>query len=114
MARIAGYCAIGGFLIPFVLSGIWMLLEKHAQLYLSVGGALASVQLVIWPSSIMMLGTAGQSSINLPILLLSSVVNAAFYALIWTLIWYGIYRHRWVLLPLAAFMIAGWYSLLRM
>ena len=90
MTRIAGYCAIGGFLIPFVLSGIWMLLEKHAQLYLSVGDVLASVQIFIWPSSIMMLGTAGQTSINLPILLLSSVVNAALYALIGALIWYAV------------------------
>ena len=111
MLKFVGICAVGGLLIPIVFSIAWAMLEKHSQLYLSLGRVLEVIQLLLWPTSLMMMGTAREASTNITVLLISSIANALLYALIGTLIWYGIYKQPWALFLVFIVVAAGWYSL---
>jgi hypothetical protein len=70
------------------------------------------VQLLLWPSSIFMLATAGHEGIDYEMLAISIVANVALYALLGFLVWWGVYKQRWVLYVVAGVIALGWYKLL--
>jgi hypothetical protein len=90
----------------------WMLLEKNHSAYIWLGNKLEIVQLLLWPSSLFMLATAGHEDVDYRMLTISTIMNVGLYALIGAATWYGFYKQRWVLLALSALVLAGWYKLL--
>lgn len=112
MKKFIGWFSLAGIIVPLLFTGIWVLLEKTPQTYLSAGNKLEPLQLIVWPSSIFMMGTAGHEGIDYKMLALSVAVNVAFYALIGFLIWWGLNKQRWVLYVTAGAIAIGWYKLL--
>ena len=107
------FSSVGAF-IPIILSSIWPLLEKYPSIYRMLGLGLLRFQVLVWPSSIFMIGTAGNKGIPIQMLSLSIIANILLYALIGFLAWFGLHKQRWVLFALALSIIVGWYRLLHM
>ena len=104
--------SLAGLALPCLLTVIWMALEKHNGAYLWVSGKIEVLQLLVWPSSLFMLATAGHQGIDYKMLALSTAVNIGIYALIGFVIWYGVHKQHWILLACGVLVTLGWYKLL--
>jgi hypothetical protein len=102
-----------GIAIPIVFSALWAFLEKNLSLYRTVESVLSHLQLLVWPTSIVMLGAAGGDRFW-ALLVISAVANAILYAVVGSLIWVGLEKQRWVLFLVLAGVILGWIVLLNL
>ena len=108
MQRFLSFFGAAGFLLPFALAGTWALLEKRPALYAGpVGDALFSFQLLIWPTSVFLLGRS-----DIGALIASALLNIGVYLLIGHLIWLGMTRRRWIIYASVAGVLAIWVRLL--
>jgi hypothetical protein len=112
MVKLVALFSLIGLVIPILLTLIWKLLEQYQHTYLSVGKVLEIVQLLVWPSSIFMMATAGHRGIDYGMLAISIAVNIVFYSLIGFLIWGGIHKQRWMLYFAIGLLVLIWYKLL--
>lgn len=78
----AGYGAIAGFVVPLVCIEVRNWVRSNFHLDFSSSYHLELFQLIVWPSGIMMLPSANQPVLNLPVLFLSASVNAILYAVV--------------------------------
>lgn len=111
MMKFVGFFLLFGFVIPCVFTAAWAILEKSPDLYMSIGGKLETVQLLIWPTSIFMMATASNKGIDFKMLAIAIAANILLYALIGFLIWWGLNRQRWVFFVVCAAILLGWYRL---
>jgi len=112
MIKFIGFFSLVGLVLPCLFFIAWRFLEDAPNLYGSIGNKLELLQLVAWPSSIFMMATTGEGGMNFEILVISITVNVILYAIIGFLIWFGLYKQRWVLFCTAASLLLSWYFLL--
>jgi hypothetical protein len=112
MVKLIALFSLAGLVIPILLTLLWKLLERYQHAYLSIGGVLEILQLLVWPSSIFMMATAGHKGIGYGMLALSITGNIVFYALLGFLIWWGLHKQRWMLYFAIGLLILIWYKLL--
>lgn len=111
MVKFTALFSLVGLVIPVILTLFWKLLEQYRHAYLAVGRVMEIVQLLIWPSSIFMIATAGSKDIDYGMLALSIITNIAFYAVIGFLIWWGLNKQRWVIYLAMGLIALIWYKL---
>lgn len=116
VARFALSGAILGTLVPLLFIALFQILESlHAGARVSL--VLNSVELGLWPSSIMLMGTADKSALEpgtIAVYAVSIALNAIVYAALASCIWYGIHRSRAVLIVMSALIVMGWVALSRL
>jgi hypothetical protein len=74
------------------------------------------VQLLLWPSSIIFMGVPDAEPWDsdwVLTLAVSASVNGLLYSAIGMLLWIGLFKWRWVLIPLVGGLAWGWYQLLK-
>lgn len=92
-----------GVIVPILLSGLWLLVNSASIHNITFEIVLEKITLLLWPSSISLLGGAGFSShaLSIKLQLLSIVVNAILYGVLGLLAWYGVMKSRiFLLLPI--------------
>ena len=109
-----GVFSFVGAVLPFLFTAAWSILDRYSAINAWLGGKLELLQLLVWPSSIFMMATAATPGVDWTMLMLAVVVNVVLYAAIGGVVWWGIYRQRWVLFPLGALVLLGWYRLLNL
>jgi len=112
MIRFVVVFSLIGACLSIVFAATWSVLERHPGSYSSIATAFADVTVLLWPSSLMMLGFAGKDALPLMPLILAVLLNALLYALLGALLWWGTHRHRWVLYALGVAIALAWYRLL--
>lgn len=88
-------------------------------LYYVIGGSVSGVRdfifniphidrllLCVWPSSILLMADPTDS--NLALLLFASACNVVLYGLMGRLLWAGLYRRRWLLVPFVVLTAGLW------
>ena len=100
-----------GLGIPILFSLYWQLADRFFEA-VQQSTFLLKIQLLFWPSSMFMMGTAGAiTSDSLKMWLLSAGTNVIVYAIVGSLFWLGIHKNK-VFLALAIVAIGfGWYKL---
>lgn len=68
--------------------------------------------LLFWPSWVLMLGDAENTSVILPTL--SVLLNALLYGILGALVWSGMKRSKLILGATAVGIVTGWYTLLEL
>lgn len=111
MVKLIALFSLAGFVIPILFSLIWWVLEQYPRAWLFIGGILVNVQLLVWPSSIFMMATAGHEGIDYGMLALAITVNIVLYASIGFLIWWGMYKQRWAIYCALGLILLIWYKL---
>ncbi len=109
-ARSMLYSVGAGILLPLAWFGAYRIFPEpvnHAMSTPWVGDAV----LLLWPSSILLLGDPDEVSLILPII--SVALNAVLYGAIGWLVWIGWNRQRLILPVVAVGVLSGWYVLLR-
>jgi len=112
LGRFIGIFSLFGLSLPLIFTLIWTILEKTKYAYGSLGNGLATLELLIWPSSIFMMATAGHHGIDYGMLSISVAANIVLYSIIGFVVWLGLKQHRWLLYFLVMIIILGWYKLL--
>ncbi len=85
--RFLSWFALSGVLVPLIFQVIWWLVNRYQTTDLDLEIGIQTLMLILWPSSLMTL-PAGSDESLLPIaLLISTVVNVAFYIAIGAAIW---------------------------
>ena len=113
MGRFIGIFSLFALSLPLIFTLIWMILEKTKYWYGSLGNGLATLQLLIWPSSIFIMATAGHHGIDYGMLSISVAANnIVLYSIIGFVVWLSLKQHRWLLYLLIMIIILGWYKLL--
>ena len=100
-----------GLGIPILFSLYWQLADRFFEAG-QQSAFLLKLQILFWPSSMFMMGTAGASTFeSLKVWLLSAGANVLLYAIIGLLFWLGIHKNK-VYLALAIVAIGFvWYQL---
>lgn len=95
--------AILGALMPLgVLLGL-LVANQAAPVTIELGDALYTAVLLVWPTSLLAMAPAGVQFNNVTSALLFSIgANAALYAVLGSMVWYGLFRNRWLLIIPAA------------
>jgi hypothetical protein len=112
MMKLIVLLSVAGLVIPMLFTLILRLVEQHQPAYFSISRVLEIIQLLVWPSSIFMMATAGHKDIDYGMLALSIMVNIIFYAVIGFLVWWGLHRQRWILYFAIGLVALIWYKLL--
>lgn len=108
-ARIIAIFSLSGLIIPLLSRVVWHFLDYSS--YFDMQLMVFKLQLLLWPTSVMMLAAANPQSAP-GIFVFSMAANAGLYALLGTLVWLGLRKHA------AFFLIAGigwgviWWKLL--
>jgi len=113
MARFAMIASALGAVLSLVLIGL-------RQFF--TGASASSVALMwvttgLWPSSIMLMGTADKETVDAGLLAVygaSIAINALVYAAIGCGLWHGFYRSKPVLVALVALIVVSWVGLSRL
>lgn len=114
MHRFVQVFAIIGMAVPIIFTLSWPILEKTKHWHGTLGNALATLQLLIWPSSIFMMATAGHEGLDFKMLSISIAVNIVLYSIIGFIFWMGLKKHHWLLYVLVVLILLSWYKLLRL
>jgi hypothetical protein len=112
--RFAAFSAGIGVAIPLLwLAFYWAFLRGNPTLINSVmsGGYLDRLLIAIWPSWLFLIADPEERSISIPIAAIA--VNALLYGAVGWMVWFGLNRHRSVLLVVGVGLLVGWYLLLR-
>ena len=111
MARFISLFAIGGVLVPLVFQVIWWIVDSYPAIDRSIGYSLHQATLVLFPSSFVMIA-ASEESLYFGLLLISIAVNVVLYVAIGAAVWYGLRKHRAILVLLAVVMTVIWWRVL--
>lgn len=94
-----------GIAVPLSLEAIWWS-HNNGWIHVQHSLQLQRLTLVLWPSSFLLLGRAW---FLLPI---SVFTNAALYLVIGTMLWFGITKHKAILVVPVALLAGVWWRLL--
>lgn len=114
MAKFVGLFSVVDCVIPILFSVVWAVFEKAPHAWLTIGAMFVEIQLLFWPSSIVMMATAGPNGNYYSILAISIAMNMVFYAMIGFGVWWGLNRWRWMLHVIIGVIGLLWFMLLRM
>jgi len=101
----------GGFLVPLVFRLLWYWAEHSTTISTSFQYYLQNAMLMLWPTSIMNMGGAGNDLLSGRLFFISVISNVIVYGLLGLIMWYGL-KHRWILFPLSGGVILLWWRLL--
>jgi hypothetical protein len=107
--------ALLGLFTPIPFFSAQLLIENLGMSGRAWTEKLLNAPLMAWPSSIVMMATAGVDPLGGPALAVfaaSTLVNVVLYAVVGWLIWIGLFRSRVVLLLTLAGVAALWIRLL--
>lgn len=117
MTRFVASGAMLGAFVPLLLIALRQLVD---WIHAGPGGAsllLMRVTVGLWPSSIMLMGTADQSALDARTTAAYAgaiAVNVILYAALALVFWYGIRRNKLVLIVMTALIVIGWVALSRL
>ena len=117
MIKFIGAFSLAGFVIPCLLTIAWKILVKTPDLYVSISTMLFPLQMLFWPSSILMVVddlSPDQKGISYGVLTISIIANVILYSVIGFLLWWGWNRQKWVLILVGSAITMGWYKILRL
>ncbi|CAH1385770.1 hypothetical protein [Candidatus Nitrotoga sp. M5] len=92
MMRFVGLFALAGMLIPIVLRGAWVLVDRYLGSNLDIQVAIQKLTLVLWPSWLMGLADVPNNQ-EIQLFLILLAVNIILYAVLGVLIWLGLKSH---------------------
>jgi hypothetical protein len=101
-----------GLLIPIAFTLLSIFLINFPKHYLAIASKLQILQLLLWPSSIFMLASAGSGGIDFQMLSISIAVNILIYTIMGFCIWWAWQRQRWMLYVIGCLILVGWYEFL--
>jgi hypothetical protein len=94
LGRITALFGMAGLAIP----GVFFVFAKSLERGAYDNTWLSTPALLLWPSSLLFLGSAGLGAADeLGLLVLSTTINVATYLALGVLIWIGLNKQRWVL-----------------
>jgi len=115
MKKFIIFSILVGILIPLMFITAWELYYRYSPHSNALALLIFRLQLMLYPSSILMLSTARLSVVqSLPTLFIAILANASLYAVMGYLILVGNRRKRWILYILGGSILLGWYVLLKM
>lgn len=103
--------AIVGLLIPLLFHFLWYEIRIEELISRDCYSLFLDLQLIIWPSSIMLLGASNELEVYI-ITLISTVANTIYYIAIGLVAWIGIYKYRTVLILLVIALCGLWWRML--
>ncbi|MGE8174921.1 hypothetical protein [Pseudomonas fluorescens] len=104
LSRALIWSAITGAVIPVVLHSIWQMNNSINFFDTSASIILQKTTLILWPSSFFMLATTGDALYPL-----SALTNVALYTALGAGIYYGLARHRLILIiPILMISLIEW------
>jgi hypothetical protein len=109
--------ALLGLFTPILFFSAQLLIENLGMSSQAWTEELLNAQLMAWPSSIVMMATAGVDPLGGPALAvfaISTLVNVVLYGIVGWLIWIGLFRSRAVLLLTLVCVAALWIHLLNL
>lgn len=114
LLRLISWFALVGTFIPPLLYGVWWVSEKYLAGSYDVRLFVENVLLILWPSSIFMMATAGEEGFPWMMFLVSALVNVFLYALVGMFVWLGFKKTLLFFLPLVMCLGVLWWRLLKM
>ena len=106
--RFLALFAGAGLGIPLIFTFIWYMRDYHTFDNVSI-----TIQLFLWPSSLVMMATAGKEGVEFYQFLATSIaINILLYALIGLLVWWGMNKQRWILYLTVVLILLLWLRLL--
>ncbi len=112
--RFVLYFAVAGLVVALAIFA-WHAAGLDSWVNTKTQYNLFRLQLIIYPSSIIFMGFHGaEKSIIYKVLVFSSFINIAYYSIIGSLTWLGIYKNKFFLLILAIALGTFWWKLLNM
>lgn len=100
---------MAGLLLPLADICLWSLgftlINQHWELY----SQWTFIRLFLYPSSLMLLGTASNNNLAIVTVLLSVAMNSALYILVAFFVWLGIKRYIWILYLILPALGFGWF-----
>lgn len=105
MIRFISLFALAGLVIPGLLLLSNVFYPADFKLFILI--------ILMWPSSIIMLGASDWGN-NYLLLLISISINILLYAFIGLLVWWGLNRERWTLYVVVILIALMWWILLRL
>lgn len=106
--RFLAVFSCAGLGIPIIFTLIWYINDYHTFDKISI-----TIQLFLWPSSLVMMAAAGKEGIDFYKMLATSIaINILLYALVGLLVWLGVSKQRWILYLTAVFILLLWLRLL--
>jgi hypothetical protein len=112
LIKFTGLFMAAGFLIPIVFWFLSTWTDYSRSIKLSHQVYIERIMLMLWPTSIINLAGAADDIFAQQLFLISAASNVLIYGLFGLLMWFGIRRHRWVLVPLFIGLILLWWRLL--
>src|SRR5690554_180692 len=110
--RFSAWSAFFGIVIPLIFQVIWWLVDRFGIGDLNVQLVIQKVMLILWPTSLMILPAGGDESLLATLLLMSMAVNSVLYLIVGSAIWYGLRKHRLVLVIVAITISVLWWRVL--
>lgn len=111
MRNLLAVCLAAGIVVPSAFALLWRWVERTGALDPVIHSVLLKIQLIVWPSSIMMMATADPNNPRLywTAFAFSVATNVIFYVIVGIMIWLGITRSKWYLLfPVAGLGLFWW------
>lgn len=99
--------SFAGFVVPVTLYFLTKLADNNKLV--EVGYWLFKIELLIFPSSIFMMDSTDQTEFEN--FITTTTMNIILYSLLGLLIWYGIYKQRWVLFLAGFLVVVIWLKL---
>ena len=91
----------------------WKIMSWTSVLTVNSNYLLSQIAMLVWPSSIFLMASENQSvAVTILVIAISVSINVALYTFIGVWTWYGVIKHKWLLIPLVILMIVAWYKLL--
>jgi hypothetical protein len=104
-------CASAGIIVPSIFAFLWHWIEGAGSIGSGAQNILLKIQLILWPSSIMMIPATDPNNPRLywTAFAFSVTANVVLYVVIGLTVWLGITRSKWyLLLPLAGLGVLWW------
>jgi hypothetical protein len=114
MRKLILMCITAGIGVPCAFALMWHWFETPGMLSDGAQRVLVKVQLILWPSSVMMMPATDPNNPQLywTAFTLSVAANVLLYVVLGILVWLGVTRNRWYLLPAIAGLAVLWWRLL--
>ena len=110
--NLISWFAAAGAITPPILYVAWMLYERYVAASFDIRSVVESVLLILWPSSILLLGITGKDSSLYFGLFISTIVNVFLYVIVVTFVWLGYEKSHVFIVIIFIILIGSWYFLL--
>jgi len=115
LAAFASRFALAGAVAPLLVEAAWFPINHTSGRHnLPLEIAMQKLTLILWPTSLQMGVDWGEATLSVEVFLISAVLNALLFGVVGVSLWFGLKRHRVLLLPtvLAIGALWGWLLML--